>query len=154
VAEVRVRVTDPTSAEARALLAALDEYQRSLYPPESVHLLSPEALHRADVIFLGASRDERLVGCGAYVNHAGEYGELKRMFVRADVRGLGIGRRLLEALEAHAAGSGLAVLRLETGVAQPEAVRLYERAGYTRRGPFGAYADDPLSVFLEKRLRA
>jgi len=76
------------------------------------------------------------------------------MFVRPEARGLGIGRQLLEALEAHAAAAGLTVLRLETGVAQPEALRLYERAGYTRRGPFGPYAADPLSVFLEKRLDA
>jgi len=103
---------------------------------------------------MGAFRDEHLVGCGAYVNHGGEYGELKRMFVRAEDRGLGIGRRILESLEAHAAAAGLGVLRLETGVSQPEAVRLYEEAGYTRRGPFGAYADDPLSLFLEKRLDA
>jgi putative acetyltransferase len=154
MADVRIDVTDPTSAEARALLTELDHYQRSLYPPESVHLLSSEALSRDGVVFLGAFRNERLVACGAYVNHGGEYGELKRMFVRAEVRGLGIGRRILEALEAHAAAAGLSVMRLETGVGQPEAVRLYERAGYTRRGPFGTYVPDPLSILMEKRLDA
>ena len=43
-------------------------------------------------------------------------------------------------------------MRLETGVRQPEALGLYETAGYQRRGPFGAYAEDPLCVFMEKRL--
>ena len=47
---------------------------------------------------------------------------------------------------------GLPALRLETGVRQPAALRLYERAGYARRGPFGGYPDDPLSVFMEKLL--
>jgi putative acetyltransferase len=134
------------------LLAALDAYQLALYPPSSVHLLPAAALAAADAVFLGAFVEERLVGCGGYVDHAGEYGELKRLFVRPDVRGLGVARRLLAELEAHAAAAGLIVLRLETGVSQPEALRLYERSGYTRCGPFGAYAADPLSVFMEKQL--
>jgi putative acetyltransferase len=43
-------------------------------------------------------------------------------------------------------------MRLETGISQPDALRLYERAGYVRRGPFGNYGPDPLSVFMEKSL--
>ena len=76
------------------------------------------------------------------------------MFVRPQARGLGIGRRLLAALEAHAVAAGLTVLRLETGVSQPEALGLYEGTGYKRRGPFGSYTADPLSVFMEKWLNA
>ncbi len=68
------------------------------------------------------------------------------------MRGLGIARRLLEALEARAKAAGIGVLRLETGIYQPEAIGLYERAGYVRRGPFSDYPDDPLSIFMEKRL--
>jgi putative acetyltransferase len=63
-----------------------------------------------------------------------------------------VGERLLAELERRARVDGLLVLRLETGVRQPAAVRLYERAGYARRGPFGDYSDDPLSLFMEKRL--
>ena len=58
----------------------------------------------------------------------------------------------MSAIEAHAVESGMSVVRLETGIYQPEAIGLYERMGYTRRGPFGDYAEDPLSVFMEKRL--
>ncbi len=152
MAEICVRPVDPTAPTAAELLAALDAYQASLYPPASVHLLPAAALASPDAAFLGAFVGERLVGCGGYVNHAGGYGELKRMFVRPEARGLGIGRRLLAALEMHAAAAGLTILRLETGVSQPEALRLYEGAGYARREPFGAYAADPLSVFMEKRL--
>ncbi|MGI9311875.1 MAG: hypothetical protein ACR2P7_10210, partial [bacterium] len=43
-------------------------------------------------------------------------------------------------------------LRLETGVHQAAAIGLYARLGFIRRGPFGDYADDPLSVFMEKKL--
>ncbi|HUR53169.1 MAG TPA: GNAT family N-acetyltransferase [Gemmataceae bacterium] len=154
MAEICVRPVDPTTPEVAELLAALDVYQTALYPPASAHLLPAAALAASDAAFLGVFADERLVGCGGYINRAGEYGELKRMFVCPEARGLGIGRRLLAALEGHAAAAGLTVLRLETGVSQPEAIRLYERAGYERRGPFGEYAADPLSVFMEKRLAA
>jgi len=154
VAEIFVRSVDPTTPAVADLLAALDAYQTALYPPASAHLLPAAALAATNATFLGAFVAGELVGCGGYVNHASAYGELKRMFVRPAARGLGVGRRLLAALEAHAAEARLAVLRLETGVSQPEALRLYERAGYTRRGPFGAYTADPLSIFMEKRLTA
>lgn len=146
--DLLITPTDPTSPAARALIAASDAYQQALYPPESLHLLPPESL--LDSYFLGAFRDDELLGCGGYV-HKGDYGELKRMYVRPETRGLGIGRRILEALEVHACGVGLTILRLETGVSQPEALALYERAGYCRCEAYGDYQPDPLSVFMEKR---
>jgi putative acetyltransferase len=152
MAEVSVEQVDPGSPAVAELLAALDAYQSALYPPDSLHLLCPAALSGVGAVFVGAFAGGQLVGCGGYVDHGGRHGELKRMYVRPEARGLGVGRKLLEALEAHAAAAGLAVLRLETGVSQPEALQLYERAGYTCRGPFGGYRADPLSVFLEKRL--
>jgi putative acetyltransferase len=53
-------------------------------------------------------------------------------------------------LEAAATAEGTRVLRLETGVRQPESLALYRRHGYTERGPFGGYERDPLSTFFEK----
>ena len=47
---------------------------------------------------------------------------------------------------------GVTLARLETGIRQPEALGLYRRLGYLERGRFGAYLEDPLSVFMEKRL--
>jgi putative acetyltransferase len=55
-------------------------------------------------------------------------------------------------VEAEARREGLECLRLETGIHQPEALGLYRSAGYREREPFGDYARDPLSVFMEKRL--
>jgi putative acetyltransferase len=104
------------------------------------------------VLFLVA-RDVggQAVGCAALVNRGG-YGEVKRMFVEEAGRGRGIGRKLLEQLLMFARMSGLQVLRLETGIHQPEAIALYERAGFTRCEPFGDYRPDPLSLFMEKQL--
>jgi putative acetyltransferase len=149
--ELRVSEVDPNSPDAAELLAALDAYQSALYPPASAHLLPAAELAGPGAAFLGAFLAGRLVGCGGYVHRDG-YGELKRLFVRPEVRGRGVGERLIVELERRARADGLSVLRLETGVRQPGAVRLYERLGYTKRGPFGEYSDDPLSVYMEKHL--
>jgi putative acetyltransferase len=143
---------DPTSPEVGDLIEQLDRHHAGLYPAESNHLVSAEQLQRPNVVFLAARLDGQVVGCGAFVNQGGEYAEIKRMFVRPEARGRKVGRRLLDELERRARAGGLRLARLETGVAQPEALRLYERAGYRRRGPFGDYSEDPWSVFMEKAL--
>jgi putative acetyltransferase len=53
---------------------------------------------------------------------------------------------------AEAGGAGVELLRLETGIANHAALALYEKTGFKRRGPFGDYSLDPLSVFMERRL--
>jgi len=58
----------------------------------------------------------------------------------------------MDFLEQHLYDAGVPVARLETGVKQPEALALYRKLGYAERGPFGAYGEDPLSVFMEKCL--
>lgn len=134
------------------MLARLDAYCAALYPAESNHLLDVASLMQGDVLFLVARDvDGAAVGCAALVNRQ-EYGEVKRMFVDERRRGLGTGRKLLDHLAMFARMSGLSVLRLETGIHQPEAISLYERAGFERRGPFGDYREDPLSLFMEMRL--
>jgi putative acetyltransferase len=80
------------------------------------------------------------------------YGEVKRMVVDPGLRGQRIGARLLQALEDELRFSGIEQALLETGAAQAEAVRLYERSGYRRRRAFGGYPDNGLSVFYEKSL--
>ena len=144
----------PDQPEVIALIAELDAYQDSLYPPESRHALDLESLKRANVVFLVARDDEgQAVGCGAVVLHAA-YGEIKRMYVAPRCRGRGIARALLQALESASAMAGCRLLKLETGPFQPEALGLYASLGYERRGPYGHYADDPLSVFMHKTLAA
>ena len=135
-----------------ALIAELDAYQAALYPAESNHLLDLAALCAPDVRF-AVARDAHgeALGIGAVVLKPG-YGEIKRMYVPPARRGLGIATRLLARLEGQARAAGRGSLKLETGITQPEALRLYERAGFQRCGPFGAYRDDPLSVFMHKPL--
>ncbi len=151
--EFTISTEDPALPEVRELIEKLDAFLVSLYPPESNHLLSIDALREPNVAFLTARTDQRVVGCGALVDHDGEYGELKRMFVLPEFRGFKIGRRILEELESRARSIDLPVIRLETGIDQHNALALYERAGYQRIEPFGDYSDDPLCVYMEKRLQ-
>ena len=64
----------------------------------------------------------------------------------------GAAKALLSFLEDEAAKRGCPLLMLETGPSQPEALALYARCGYVRRGPFGDYWNDPLSVFMSKQI--
>ena len=145
---------DPFAPDVAVLLRHSEEYARSLYPPESVHMIPVEELVSPSVRFLVA-RDQdtgRLLGCGAVVLHADGWAELKRMFVDPAARRRGVGTAILDALERLARAEGVAVIRLETGTRQGEAIALYRRFGYQVRGPFADYWDDPLSVFMERRL--
>lgn len=151
---VRVAIERPDQAEVLALIDELDAYQKPLYPAESHHGLDIGALLQPHVTFVVArSEGAQAVGCGALVQEDG-WAELKRMYVRPGLRGRGIAQAILGFLEERAAAQGATSVRLETGYLQPEALRLYERAGYVRRGPFGSYGPDPNSVFMEKGLRA
>ena len=142
-----------------ALLDALDRYLGELYEPEANHILSVRELLAPEVSFFVARHGADIVGTGAVRRMPGEadsagqgYGEIKRMYVDPAARGQRIGERLLQTLEASLKEQGVALALLETGSAQREAVRLYERCGYTRRGAFGGYPDNGLSVFMSKAL--
>ena len=78
--------------------------------------------------------------------------EVKRMFVRNDHRRRGFAKRMLAALEEVALRLGYRTIRLETGVNQPEAIGLYERAGYRLIPCFGEYISDSNSRCFEKLL--
>jgi len=149
---MNVALESPDQPEVIALIAELDAYQDTLYPPESRHSLDLASLKQPNVLFVVARNSAlRAHGCGAVVLNP-EFGELKRMYVSPQCRGQGVGKRLITLLESKAAELGCILLKLETGPFQPEALGLYERCGYERRGPFGQYANDPTSVFMQKHL--
>ncbi len=146
---------DPTSPGARRLIALSDAYMSELYPAESNHFESPEALAQPHVRFVGIHAAGELIACGGarLMDDDDLYGEVKRVYVLPEHRGSGLARSIMAALEFQLMREGFALARLETGVAQPEALRLYRTLGYVERAPFGAYRPDPLSVVMEKRLR-
>jgi putative acetyltransferase len=149
---MHIAIETPDQTEVIELIAALDEYQQSLYPPESTHLLDLESLKQSNVIFVVArDADHQAVGCGAVVVEP-DHGELKRMYVHPRGRGRGVAKAIIAKLETEAVNMGCDVLMLESGPFQPEALALYDRCGFERRGPYGDYWDDPLSVFMQKRI--
>ena len=154
VEQMTIALESPNQPEVIALIAELDAYQDTLYPPESRHTLDLASLKRPNVLF-AVARDNtgRAIGCGAVVLRP-EFGELKRMYVSPHGRGQGIAKKLLALLESQAIDAGCKQLRLETGPYQHEALALYASAGYERRGPFGDYNKDPLSVFMQKHIAA
>lgn len=158
-AALSIQPEPPDTAEAKALIGALDACLNPLYAPENRHGLSIAALQDASVIFLVARVNGGAVGCGAIKffkeeTTAGKsgYAEVKRMYVTPQWRGQAIAQALLQHLERLSQQNGFRLLRLETGVHQQEAIRLYERVGFSRCAAFGEYAEDGVSLCYEKRL--
>ncbi|MDX3852786.1 GNAT family N-acetyltransferase [Streptomyces sp. AK02-01A] len=119
--------------------------------PDSEPGVAPSAADIA-VFFVAHEDDGSAVGCGGLRDLGGGVGEVKRMYVTPAFRGSGIALRILRALEDWARGQEWTSLRLETGDAQPDAVRFYTRSGYEPIPAFGAYADSARSFCFERLL--
>ena len=103
---------------------------RRVPEPAAVELVPPRG------VFLVARQAEKPVGCGALTTLSPGVGYLTRMWVAEAVRGVGLGRRLLAALEEWASRLGHDRVRLYTDRRLPEAQALYRRAGYQEVPPF------------------
>ncbi|QWT24616.1 GNAT family N-acetyltransferase [Subtercola sp. PAMC28395] len=104
-------------------------------------------------VFLIARDDAgEALGCGALRLLDDDTAEIKRMFVVAAARGTGAATLLLRALESEAVTRGITRLLLETGPAQPDAVRFYQREGYAPAPPFGHYVHSATSLFFGRDL--
>ena len=155
--EIIIKPEDPRTPDIRKLIDELDAYQAELYPPESNHLEPVEKLISPDYYFIAARTENKLLGIASFRRmpaHKGSqpYVEIKRLYVPQKFRGMGLATQLMDALEEKALTEGYSEACLETGISQNEALRLYEKRGYQKTLPFGAYREDPLSVFLRKKL--
>lgn len=152
MSEIVIALADPADPSVRILIEALDAYMIPLYPAESNHLLDIETLRRPEMRFFAARVGAEILGCGGCWLHD-DYAEIKRVYVNPQARGLGLAKKLMDRIEDEARAAGMTIARLETGIHQPEAIGLYRKLGYALREAFGDYpADDPNSVFMEKRL--
>jgi putative acetyltransferase len=134
----------PDTADARMLIDELEQHLAPYYPATSRHGYSVEKLIKQGVAFFVVRVDDVPAGCGGVQFFGTEYGELKRMFVRQQFRGLGLAKLMLQHLEQYTRAYAITLLRLETGIHQKEAIGLYERMGFQSIPPFGEYVDDPL----------
>jgi putative acetyltransferase len=150
--ELVIGAEDPHSPDARLLIARLSAELGALYGDDGSGAFTPDDVCVPGGAFVIARLSGRAIGCGALRPMESGVGEIKRMFVEPAFRGRGVARRILAELETAARTAGYKRLRLETGVRQPAAVRLYESAGYRRIPYYGRYVHEPLSVCFEKLL--
>ncbi|MEM7587881.1 MAG: bifunctional helix-turn-helix transcriptional regulator/GNAT family N-acetyltransferase [Acidobacteriota bacterium] len=153
-AATTIELVEATTAEARwcveQYFAELDRRFEQGFDLGQTISAEPQETRPPHGAFLIARLDERAVGCGALKTSEPGVGSIKRMWVAPEARGLGLGRRLLAALEQQARDLGLHTLRLETNRVLAEAQALYRRNGYLE---VAAFNDDPhADHWFEKRL--
>ena len=143
VTDIEISVVPYASAIAQRLVAATLADQGARYggsgddTPVEANEFDPP-----DGAFLVAYLGEEPVGCGGWRSH-GEFAELKRIYTAAHARRRGIGRAVLAAVERSAREHGRKRMILECGDRQPEAIAMYEAAGYERIEDFGFYRWSP-----------
>jgi DNA-binding MarR family transcriptional regulator/GNAT superfamily N-acetyltransferase len=151
---VEVDVEDPATTAARfcidSYFAELDaRFDTGFDPSQSISADAAELTEPAGLLLLARLRGEP-IGCGALKLHGAEPAEIKRMWVAATARGLGVGRRILSELEQRARERAVGVVRLETNGTLREATSLYRSAGYVE---VEAFNDEPYAHhWFEKRL--
>jgi DNA-binding MarR family transcriptional regulator/GNAT superfamily N-acetyltransferase len=154
---IEIRDADPAGRDARR---CLDAYAAELNARSASKVFDPRAGSTAEPHevtppagrFVIAYLNGEPVGCGAVKHHRGAPSDIKRMWLSPDVRGLGLGRRLLAELEARVLESGVTVARLETNGVLTEAVALYRSAGYRE---VEAFNEEPFADhWFEKELQA
>ncbi len=144
---VEIETRDPEHAHARFCMSEyfseLDHRFESGFDPDDSMPADADEMRPPAGVFLVATLHGEPVGCGALKFHGEEPVELKRMWVSPAVRGLGVGRRLLEQLERRVVEHGSRVIRLETNAALSEAVVMYRSSGYREVDAFNGepYAD-------------
>jgi putative acetyltransferase len=149
-----IEAVDPRDSAAMTLIAALTlELARMYHDEDGSGNFAPADVLVARSAFLVGRMGGRPVACGAYRPMSRDVAEIKRMYVEPNYRGHGLGHRILQELETRARHDGYTLARLETGILQPEAIRLYERAGYHRIDHYSIYVGNPRSVCYEKVLR-
>ena len=151
---ISIGIEPPRQADVEALLAAGTVFAYSLYPVENTFLLSTDELERPGVdVYVARDRDGVACGMAALVPLGPDTcAELKRLFVHTEARGRGVAGRLLDRIEADAAGRGIRSLALETGTLQHAAMVLYRGRGYEQIELFGPYVGEELSVCFAKSL--
>jgi DNA-binding MarR family transcriptional regulator/GNAT superfamily N-acetyltransferase len=153
-ARVEIRAVDPECADARYCLAEyvaeLNRRSTRRFDPSVGATALPHEVRPPAGQFFVVYVEGEPIGCGAVKHHADAPAEIKRMWIAPRARGLGLGRRLLETLEASARATGARVAHIETNAVLAEALALYASSGWTEVSPFN---DEPFADhWLEKEL--
>jgi len=155
--QVRFASREYDHLDASGLVNALYEEQVARYGYADPAGADPGEYRRPHGLFLVAYSDGLPVGCGGYrtFDVQARCAEVKKMFVRPECRGRGIGREVLRRLEDQAEASGFRSVILETGIRNEAALALYGAMGYQPRPRYAiAYRDPSINRAFTKDLTA
>ena len=140
--------------DVRELLDQHFAEMRAGSPPSACHVLPVDGLKDPAIRFFTLRENGILLGCGALKMLEMAHGEVKSMRTADAALGRGVGKQLLDHLTDAAKADGMTRLSLETGSTEQfaAALRLYEREGFERCGPFGGYADTLFTRFFSKEI--
>jgi GNAT superfamily N-acetyltransferase len=142
--ELFVRALSYNEPVVRALEAELQQEYVNRYGDQDQTPVDDGQFDPPQGMFLVGFVGSEPVASGGFRWHEDGVAEIKRMYVVEDHRGIGLARRMLGELEARAAEAGYERTVLVTGLAQPEAIALYQSSGYVAIEPFGMYKDSDL----------
>jgi GNAT superfamily N-acetyltransferase len=137
---------------ASGLIDQLDADIQQRYPGDPINGIDAAGFEAAGGYFVMAYNDGQPIGCGAFRPYDPQTVEIKRMFVSPAVRGQGVARSILKALETEARTRGYTRAILETGFKNYEAIAAYQACGYESIEVFGQYIGSPISVCFGKAL--
>lgn len=146
-----IKRTDSDDLDFRALTQELDITLCEIYGTNQADYEEYNRIEGLPTVTV-AYLNDIAVGCACFKITDDSTIEIKRMFVKPEVRGKGIARDLLSELEKWAVELGYTHSILETGKKQPEAIALYQKAGYHIVANYGQYEDKELSVCMNKTL--
>ena len=143
--------TNSDSSDFRSLVVALDADLQARYGEQQSFFSQFNKLDHIHHVIV-AYENNQPIGCGAFKEYELGVAEIKRMYVKPELRGKGIAAEILSNLEEWAKDEGFKTCILETAIKQPEAIRLYEKSGYTRIPNYGQYIGVEISLCMQKQL--
>jgi GNAT superfamily N-acetyltransferase len=144
--------TNSDNSDFRKLVALLDAELQILDGAEHSFYAQFNKIDKIKEVVV-AYENEKAVGCGAFKQFSANVAEIKRMFVLPENRGHGIAGKILTELEIWANELNFSECVLETGIKQPEAIRLYQKSGYERIPSYGQYLNVENSVCMKKIIK-
>ena len=141
--------TDSTNSDFQELVVHLDHYLKKINGEHDAFFSKHNTLDALSHVIVAYS-DEKLIGCGAFKPYSEKEAEIKRMFVLEEFRGQGLGRKILKNLEYWAEECNFDFCILETNGEIPNAIKLYQKAGYSSIQNYGPYKDVESSMCMKK----
>lgn len=141
--------TNSDSSDFRSLVVALDADLQARYGEQQSFFAQFNKLDHIHHVIV-AYENTQPIGCGAFKEYELGVAEIKRMYVKPELRGKGIAAEILRSLERWAKDEGFKTCILETAIKQPEAIRLYEKCGYNRIPNYGQYIGVEISLCMQK----